>query len=94
MARTATPDTASLTPDPSAARAGSPEEALLHAAPASNYAALADAKFRVVSDFAPAGDQPEAVAALTKAIDEGQRFQTLRGITGSGKSATMAWTIE
>jgi len=48
----------------------------------------------VVSDFAPAGDQPEAVAALSTAIDEGQRFQTLRGITGSGKSATMAWTIE
>ena len=71
-----------------------PDEALLHAAPASNYAALDDARFRVVSDFEPAGDQPAAIAALSKAIDEGQRFQTLLGITGSGKSATIAWTIE
>jgi excinuclease ABC subunit B len=71
-----------------------PDEALLHEAPASNYAALDDARFRVVSDFAPAGDQPSAIAALSKGIDEGQRFQTLLGITGSGKSATIAWTIE
>ena len=99
MAATATPETASPTPGslpPGAVSsdAVSPDETLLHAATASNYAALDNAKFRVVSDFAPAGDQPEAVAALSKAIDEGERFQTLRGITGSGKSATMAWTIE
>ncbi len=50
--------------------------------------------FRVVSDFSPAGDQPEAIAALSKNILAGERFQTLLGITGSGKSATMAWTIE
>ncbi len=67
---------------------------MLEATPASNYAALDDAKFRVVSDFQPAGDQPEAIAALTKGINEGERFQTLLGITGSGKSATIAWTIE
>ena len=71
-----------------------PDEVLLQAAPASNYAALDDAKFRVVSDFEPAGDQPQAVAALSKGIDDGERFQTLLGITGSGKSATIAWTIE
>jgi excinuclease ABC subunit B len=71
-----------------------PDEALLHEAPASNYAARDDARFRVVSDFAPAGDQPAAIAALSKGIDDGQRFQTLLGITGSGKSATIAWTIE
>ena len=99
MAATATPETASPTPGslpPGAVSpdAVSPDETLLHAATASNYAALDNAKFRVVSDFAPAGDQPEAVAALSKAINEGERFQTLRGITGSGKSATMAWTIE
>ena len=94
MAETATPDIAPPGPGGTASPSVSPEETLLHATPASNYAALADAKFRVVSDFAPAGDQPEAVAALSTAIDEGQRFQTLRGITGSGKSATMAWTIE
>src|SRR3954452_2710787 len=50
--------------------------------------------FRLVSDFAPAGDQPKAIAALAEGIERGDRFQTLLGITGSGKSATMAWTIE
>ena len=72
----------------------SPEELLLEATPASNYAALDDARFRVVSDFEPAGDQPAAITALSKGIDDGERFQTLLGITGSGKSATIAWTIE
>ncbi|MGI9119979.1 MAG: DEAD/DEAH box helicase family protein, partial [Acidimicrobiales bacterium] len=50
--------------------------------------------FQVVSDFAPAGDQPQAVDALAEGIARGDRFQTLLGITGSGKSATMAWAIE
>jgi excinuclease ABC subunit B len=50
--------------------------------------------FRVFSDFAPAGDQPEAIAKLSEGIRRGDRFQTLLGITGSGKSATVAWTIE
>ncbi len=50
--------------------------------------------FEVVSEFAPSGDQPEAIAALAEGIDAGERFQTLLGITGSGKSATIAWTIE
>jgi excinuclease ABC subunit B len=50
--------------------------------------------FKVVSDYAPAGDQPEAIAALALGIERGDRFQTLLGITGSGKSATIAWTIE
>ena len=50
--------------------------------------------FRVHSDFDPAGDQPEAVARLAEGINRGERFQTLLGITGSGKSATVAWTIE
>jgi excinuclease ABC subunit B len=50
--------------------------------------------FRMVSDFEPSGDQPTAIAELTKGLDRGDRFQTLLGITGSGKSATIAWTIE
>ena len=50
--------------------------------------------FRVVSTFAPAGDQPQAVAGLSEGVTRGDRFQTLLGITGSGKSATIAWTIE
>ena len=47
-------------------------------------------KFRVESDFKPAGDQPAAIAALTAGVERGDRFQTLLGITGSGKSATIA----
>jgi excinuclease ABC subunit B len=51
-------------------------------------------RFQVVSDYQPAGDQPKAIAELSAGIERGDRFQTLLGITGSGKSATVAWTIE
>ena len=50
--------------------------------------------FKVEADFNPAGDQPQAIQKLSDGIIEGKRFQTLLGITGSGKSATIAWTIE
>ena len=50
--------------------------------------------FRVKADFSPSGDQPSAVASLATGLERGDRFQTLLGITGSGKSATVAWTIE
>ena len=50
--------------------------------------------FKVHSEFQPAGDQPKAIAALADGIAAGEKFQTLLGITGSGKSATIAWTIE
>ena len=74
MADTATPDTAT-SPDIRHGKPGgalAPDEVLLHAAPASNYAALDDARFRVVSDFEPAGDQPEAIAALAEGIERGR----------------------
>ncbi|MEM8618811.1 MAG: excinuclease ABC subunit UvrB [Actinomycetota bacterium] len=61
--------------------------------PASNYGTVVE-PLAVVSDFAPAGDQPAAIESLAAGIDGGERFQTLLGITGSGKSATIAWTIE
>jgi excinuclease ABC subunit B len=48
----------------------------------------------MVSEYAPAGDQPAAIEQLSDGIHCGERFQTLLGITGSGKSATIAWTIE
>jgi excinuclease ABC subunit B len=51
-------------------------------------------RFEVVSPFGPAGDQPTAIAAIAEGVQGGERFQTLRGITGSGKSATIAWAIE
>jgi len=49
---------------------------------------------QVVSPFRPAGDQPAAIAALAAGVADGLRYQTLEGITGSGKTATIAWTIE
>ncbi len=51
-------------------------------------------EFKVVSDYQPAGDQPQAIAQLSRGVLRGDRFQTLLGITGSGKSATIAWTIQ
>ena len=51
-------------------------------------------KFELVSEFTPAGDQPSAIAGLSESIDAGNRYQTLLGITGSGKSFTIAGVIE
>ena len=51
-------------------------------------------RFRVVSPFEPAGDQPAAIESLTRGIEEGLRYQTLLGVTGSGKTFTMAKVIE
>ena len=50
--------------------------------------------FKVISDYQPAGDQPQAISKLAEGVNRGDRFQTLLGITGSGKSATIAWTIQ
>ncbi|HEX8322797.1 MAG TPA: excinuclease ABC subunit UvrB [Tepidisphaeraceae bacterium] len=50
--------------------------------------------FQVVSPFKPAGDQPAAIAALTAGVQNGRRFQTLMGATGTGKTFTMAHTIQ
>lgn len=50
--------------------------------------------FRLVSEFRPAGSQPEAVEELTKGLERGERFQTLLGVTGSGKTFTIANVIE
>ena len=55
---------------------------------------MSERKFVVESPFKPAGDQPEAISKLVAGVNRGDRFQTLLGITGSGKSATIAWTIE
>ena len=51
-------------------------------------------KFKVVSDYEPSGDQPEAIDALVKGLEGGDRYQTLKGVTGSGKTFTMAKIIE
>ncbi len=51
-------------------------------------------QFRLVSDFEPTGDQPDAIRQLTEGLNEGSEFQTLLGVTGSGKTFTIANVIE
>ncbi len=54
---------------------------------------MAKAVFDLQAPFAPAGDQPKAIAELTRGLDRGDRFQTLLGVTGSGKTMTIANVI-
>ncbi|MDR2648776.1 MAG: excinuclease ABC subunit UvrB [Clostridiales bacterium] len=51
-------------------------------------------EFQIVSDFKPTGDQPEAISALVEGFIKGNKFQTLLGVTGSGKTFTMAHVIQ
>jgi excinuclease ABC subunit B len=51
-------------------------------------------RFRLVSEFEPRGDQPRAIAELVAGLSRGDRWQTLLGVTGSGKSFTMACVVE
>ncbi len=51
-------------------------------------------KFQIESPFEPAGDQPQAIDELCRGLEEGQRNQVLLGVTGSGKTFTMAKIIE
>ena len=53
-----------------------------------------DERLEVVSPYQPAGDQPKAIASLAKGVEDGLRYQTLLGVTGSGKTFSMAKTIE
>ena len=50
-------------------------------------------KFKINSEFEPAGDQPEAIKRLVEELRAGKKFQTLMGVTGSGKTFTMAQTL-
>ena len=50
--------------------------------------------FKIVSDFNPSGDQPEAIKSIVKSLNEGEQEQVLLGVTGSGKTFTMAKVIE
>jgi excinuclease ABC subunit B len=52
------------------------------------------APFQVISDYVPAGDQPEAIKEITRRIEAGEQDVVLLGATGTGKSATTAWLIE
>ena len=51
-------------------------------------------EFKIVSDYKPTGDQPEAIKQLAEGVENGERFQTLLGVTGSGKTFTMANVVE
>ena len=51
-------------------------------------------KFVLKSEYTPSGDQPQAIEALVKGFKEGNQFETLLGVTGSGKTFTMANVIE
>ena len=50
--------------------------------------------FHLISEYNPTGDQPQAIDKLTRAFYDGQNYQTLLGVTGSGKTFTMANVIE
>jgi excinuclease ABC subunit B len=52
------------------------------------------AEFRVSDAYRPTGDQPQAISALSEPAKRGERYQTLLGATGTGKTATMAWIME
>ncbi|MCS5639630.1 MAG: excinuclease ABC subunit UvrB, partial [Candidatus Marinimicrobia bacterium] len=52
------------------------------------------AEFKIVSDFTPQGDQPQAIADLVRGLNRGEKYQTLLGVTGSGKTYTMANVIQ
>jgi excinuclease ABC subunit B len=52
------------------------------------------ADLRTTSTYSPTGDQPQAIEKLADGILAGEQFHTLVGATGTGKTATMAWTIE
>src|SRR6187549_3380444 len=51
-------------------------------------------KFKLNSRFTPSGDQPEAIRQLTDGVEQGDKYQTLLGVTGSGKTFTIANVIE
>ena len=53
-----------------------------------------DVPFKVVSPYEPAGSQPKAIESLVQGVRDGDRYQVLLGVTGSGKTFTMAKTIE
>ena len=51
-------------------------------------------KFKLASDYEPRGDQPEAISQLVRGLTDGDRHQVLLGVTGSGKTFTVAKVIE
>ncbi len=51
-------------------------------------------QFKLETEYAPSGDQPQAIASLVEGVDQGKRFQVLLGVTGSGKTFSIANVIQ
>ncbi|MBP6775934.1 MAG: DEAD/DEAH box helicase family protein, partial [Piscinibacter sp.] len=62
-------------------------------APAGEFVSFPGSPFQLFQPYPPAGDQPEAIAQLVEGVEDGLAFQTLLGVTGSGKTFTMAGVI-
>jgi excinuclease ABC subunit B len=93
-----TPAEGQIAERPSARRSGSNQEASASARPSarlrpSKASPLPEVRFMLESPYTPQGDQPEAIAALVGNLRQGVRDQVLLGVTGSGKTFTMAQTI-
>jgi excinuclease ABC subunit B len=73
--------------------APTPTPAAAQDAPAGEFATFAGSPFRLFQPYPPAGDQPQAIAQLVEGVREGLSYQTLLGVTGSGKTYTMAHVI-
>jgi excinuclease ABC subunit B len=76
------------------AESGAEENNINETAPAVWSAATGEMDFRLASDYKPKGDQPNAIEELTRGIYAGEKHQVLLGVTGSGKTYTMAKVIE
>ena len=61
--------------------------------PATAWSSLVSSSFKLAADYTPQGDQAQAIAKLVKSINAGNLHQTLLGVTGSGKTFTMANVI-
>ena len=77
------PEPAQIAQNPQAAPCTTPGE----------FVSFADSPFQLFQPYPPAGDQPAAIAQLVEGVQDGEAFQTLLGVTGSGKTFTMANVI-
>jgi len=82
-----------MKPNAAAAVSADVNEAAAAAQPPGEFASFPDSPFQLFQPYAPAGDQPQAIAALVEGIGDGLAYQTLLGVTGSGKTYTMAQVI-
>ncbi len=83
----------SLSPAQAGARAGKPVAAVAAAPSHGQFVSFPDSPFQLFQPYPPAGDQPTAIAQLVEGVRDGESFQTLLGVTGSGKTFTMANVI-